>query len=235
MFPEVQDGVLVLVLSTTQNKLSLLFIKWWKETRTDSHLRRWNQRMTFISAALTDYKNTLLFNLTVKKQISSSFQRSAVADMKPDWDHKLAHFLISFHAGRARRSRLLLDVAGRDSRSTIYIIYTVRCVKWQWWRMWSSCSVGWWLHQAASLSLCTQSRSLHHFNMSTRNTKLQLITNTRGKVTMTTGGRNVYEFLQRLYNIYWSSASVFRHTLKSSAALNCQRNTKCQKVVGALL
>lgn len=40
--------------------------------------------MTFISAALTDYKNTLLFNLTVKKQISSSFQRSAVADMKPD-------------------------------------------------------------------------------------------------------------------------------------------------------
>lgn len=84
MFPEVQDGVLVLVLSTTQNKPSLLFIKWWKETRTDSHLRRWNQRMTFISAALTDYKNTLLFNLTVKKQISSSFQRSAVADMKPD-------------------------------------------------------------------------------------------------------------------------------------------------------
>lgn len=188
MFPEVQDGVLVLVLSTTQNKPSLLFIKWWKETRTDSHLRRWNQRMTFVSAALTDYKNTLLFNLTVKKQISSSFQRSAVADMKPDWHHKLAHFLISFHAGRTRWSRLLLDVAGRDSRSTIYIIYTVRCVKWQWWRMWSSCSVGWWLHQAASLSVHSQGHSTtstcrHHFVA--RNTKLQLITNTRGKVTAT--------------------------------------------------
>lgn len=205
----------------------------WFWARTDSHLRRWNQRMTFISAALTDYKNTLLFNLTVKKQISSSFQRSAVADMKPDWHHKLAHFLISFHAGRARRSRLLLDVAGRDSRSTIYIIYTVRCVKWQWWRMWSSCSVGWWLHQAASLSVHSQG----HSTTSTCRHEIQSYSwsPTRGERSQRRGGRNVYEFLQRLYNVYWSSASVFRHTLKSSAALNCQRNTKCQKVVGALL